>query len=163
MLLILGVGVAAGCDRRSSPPGAGPAASTSPVFRPERAEADGGSPAEVAVPAIPAARLLGMTRANIQARLAPFAKEDKEGWVRYGSALAIRYRSDRAIEVAMRVPAGKTCEEAAQWAGFEQPGPPLRRSDRCVWPTHSEKHLLSKGRSGALDLASGTLSVQIDP
>lgn len=126
-----------------------------------RAEASGtpSSPAVSEIPGPPTsmATLLGARRHRLEGRLDREGVAGDEGWVHYGSGLAVRYESDRAVEAALRIPAGLTCVEAARWAGFRRAMPPLYRVGGCTWPGTSARHRIHRGVVAELAQATGIL------
>ncbi|MEZ4382652.1 MAG: hypothetical protein R3A79_15045 [Nannocystaceae bacterium] len=110
-------------------------------------------------PRISMAKVLGAARARIERRLDRDGEAGDGGWVHYGPQLAIRYQDGRAVEAAMRVPAGLSCVEAARWAGFTKAMAPLLRVDGCAWPGISERHRLARGVAGELARATGVLQI----
>lgn len=117
------------------------------------------SPAESEIPGPPTsmATLLGTRRRRLEGRLDREGVAGDEGWVHYGSGLAVRYESDRAVEAALRIPAGLTCVEAARWAGFRRAMPPLYRVGGCTWPGTSARHRIHRGVVAELAQATGIL------
>jgi len=112
---------------------------------------------EVPGPPTSMATLLGTRRQRLENRLGRGGVAGDDGWVHYGSRLAVRYESHRAVEVALRVPAGFTCVEAARWAGFRRAMPPLYRVGGCAWPGTSARHRIHRGVVGELAQATGIL------
>lgn len=103
--------------------------------------------------------VLGSTRKRIEARLVSDGIDGDDGWVHYGAGLTIRYEGRRAVEVAIRVPTGLSCAEAARWAGFLQAMPPLYRVGGCAWPGLSARHRLHSGVVGELARTTGILQI----
>jgi hypothetical protein len=110
-------------------------------------------------PPITMTKLLGVSRARIERRLDREGEAGDGGWIHYGPKLAIRYQQGRAVEAALRVPAGMTCVDAARWAGFTKAMPPLLRVDGCAWPGISDRHRLHRGVAGELARATGVLQI----
>jgi hypothetical protein len=109
-----------------------------------------------ALPAMPIAQLLGMTRTDIETLLRPVGSDDVEkaaGWVRYSRHLRVRYEGDVAVELTQKVPAGLSCAAAATWIGFPGAGPAVETEERCDWPAGDAARALAEGVSGDLDRA----------
>ena len=103
--------------------------------------------------------LLGARRARVVDRTGEPGVDAEAGWVHHGPDLTLRYEDGRAVELLARVPALLECSEAARWLGFTAAMPPLRRSDRCLWPGVSDRHRLAPGLAGELVLATATFHV----
>ncbi len=114
---------------------------------------------EIPGPPTTMSTLLGTRRKRLEGRLGRGGVDGDEGWVHYGSALAVRYEAGRAVEAALRVPTGMTCVEAARWAGFRRAMPPLYRAGGCAWPGISARHRIHRGVVGELALATGILQI----
>jgi hypothetical protein len=100
-------------------------------------------------------QVLGMSRQMVETLFTPVEPPDPDGWVRYNDDLLMRYENDAVVEVLQKVTAGLTCIDAAKWMGFAETMSPIYKSDGCVWPQDSIKHLLGEGFSGYLDLTTG--------
>ena len=114
---------------------------------------------EIPGPPISMATVLGSTRRDLEARLVAEGVDGDDGWVHYGAGLTIRYEGKRAVEVALRVPAGLGCAEVARWAGFRRAMPPLYRVGGCTWPGLSARHRLHRGVIGELARTTGILQI----
>lgn len=110
-------------------------------------------------PAMSLGRILGATERRIAAGVGRPGEPGEGGWIHFGPELAVRFEGGRAVEAAMALPAGLTCDEAAAWAGFRRAMPPIRHPDRCAWPGLSERHRLARGVAGELSPATGVLHV----
>ncbi len=141
----------------------GPGAGDNSVNVGSRAEAARTPPSpvlsETPGPPTSMSTLLGTRRKRLEGRLGRGGVDGDEGWVHYGSVLAVRYEASRAVEAALRVPAGMNCVEAARWAGFRRAMPPLYRVGGCTWPGRSARHRIHRGVVGELALATGILQI----
>ncbi|HJL14960.1 MAG TPA: hypothetical protein RMH99_04850 [Sandaracinaceae bacterium LLY-WYZ-13_1] len=102
------------------------------------------------------ARFLGRRRHALARRYPP--SRAAGGWTHYGDVLAVRIEGRRIVEVRARLPRDMTCREAAEWMGYDDAGPPLRRRSACEWPGISRRHRLAAGLQGRL--AEGLFEVR---
>jgi hypothetical protein len=113
---------------------------------------------------LPRYRLIDRELAEAPAGLARFLGEHRRelyrtyqsngtrgGWTVYGSVLAARVENRRVVALRATLPRSMSCTEAAEWMGFDEAGPPLRRRDGCEWPGLSERHRLAPGVRGQLE------------